>query len=475
MSLLKPVLLFCSLANAVGNDMTSAMAKFERAIPLLREDRSNDSVVYNAIPQSRENTNSIRKLLEKERSLYFTGHLWDACWNPDDVRLHENTQYDDEHDPFCQCYVDQYNEIFVLCSLGDESCEGDDCSGTVEAYFFSDDTGDLLIKKTCNLCTGGNCTNVEEICTQVLFSPEDEPIGCILIEYFDDKDPEICEDCSLCTDDQGNQGINTTCFGQGEADVCDTTASEHIHNLAYVPEDDAGPPVGGEFGEICGANEEAALYNRTLYDTGLEKVCDCHDPSSGVIVCDLFDGACFANVCTEISNIFYFDADGAFTAKMTFDQLSGIGSTVEFDESGKPTSCLAFYVGAQGIEYCTDCRICQDSSGFHGIKVDCYGAVDENVCLTSNGEAVYNVSPLEPSPGGKNKLLIVLAVVGGCMFVVFNIAMISYASRRKNGSVPPPPLPPLDPHGEPMQDVDTVVSSQVSDEDALVLDEHTMT
>ena len=43
------------------------------------------------------------------------------------------------------------------------------------------------------------------------------------------------------------------------------------------------------------------------------------------------------------------------------------------------------------------------------------------------------------------------------------------------GSVPPPPLPPLDPHGEPMEEVDTVVSSLGTKEDELVLEEHTIT
>merc|ERR1712146_755405 len=229
-------------------------------------------------------------------------------------------------------------------------------------------------------------------------------------------------------------------------------------------------------GEICGANEEAALYSRTLYDDGLAKVCDCHDPSSGIIACDLFNEECFANACTEISDIFFFDpADGAFKEKMTFDNRLGIGSIVDFNKSGKPTSCVAFYPGSESLMQCTDCSICQDSSGSLGIQVDCFGIIPGDVCSISNGGAVSNLSPYDPSSGGKNTLLIVLAVVGGCMFVIFNITLISRTHRRKNGSVPPPPLPPLDPHGEPMEEVDTVVSSLGTKEDELVLEEHTIT
>ncbi|CAJ1935083.1 unnamed protein product [Cylindrotheca closterium] len=401
------------------HEQKAAWKPSERNMEIVQQARSSLRVVnsnndVNNVKHQMKSINMDETSNNAQRKLAFTGHVWDACI-PDDTptsaevtaQAYDNVQYDDEHDPACVCWRDNLlNEVWMQCLMGDETCvdaatsntdpnnanNTSTCSETQEIFLFSTNTGDLNVKNTCSFCneySNTTCDGVQEVCSVVFFDDNETPQQCLFQEVLDDGSPLNCEDCQICQGPNGETGMNYDCFGQSTNGQCDTTVSFHLHNFAPVLESGAAP-VQGRFGDICRKNEEVALYDQTWYDNSFGKVCDCDDPTAGVIVCDLFLNVedCFANECSPISEIFYFGLDsGELNEKVTCDGTNGLCSRVAFnDNDGAPSGCEVILL--PDPRPCTSCNICQDEAGAYGIEFNC-GTV-ETECLTSNGRAVNN-------------------------------------------------------------------------------------
>jgi len=355
--------------------------------------------------------NNQRMLDTVQRKLPLTGHIWDACFPGNTLtnaeiteKTFENTDYDDQLNPFCAClYDDMLDELWLQCRMGDEECNPNDnvtCEETHEFFLFAQKSGDVESKHTCNFCTDAtntNCTGIQEICSVVYFDDNETPERCIFQELQDGGGLKRCENCQICQDGD-SVGMNYDCFGESTNGQCDTSVSFHVHNFAPVTT--SGPsPIGGRFGNICRKNEEFAIYNKPTYDDPFSKVCDCDDPTAGVIVCDLFIEAnsCFANQCSPISEIFSFgETSGELTRKLTCDGTNGLCSAVNFQDDGTPDTCEVLLVSDPTP--CTSCNICQDeNTNAYGIQFSCFGA-DQTTCLTSNGRAVNNFVDQPTSP-----------------------------------------------------------------------------
>ncbi|KAL3942281.1 MAG: hypothetical protein SGBAC_003490 [Bacillariaceae sp.] len=363
------------------------------------------------VNNNNNNNNFAKQMMDQaQRKLAFTGHVWDACI-PDSTptsaevtaKTYGNVEYDDQHDPNCICIFDNnMKELWMQCTMGDETCLDDGngnttslCAETHEIFLFSTNTGDLSSKNTCHFCndyTNTNCTGIKEHCSVVYFDDNETPQQCIFQDIMEDGTIANCDNCQICQDANGETGMNYDCFGKTTNGQCDTTESFHVHNFAPVLSDSDGlTPVGGRFGNMCKKNEEFAIYDKTTYDDPFGKVCDCDDPSSGVIVCDLFLDTqdCFANECSPISEIFYFGQNsGELTEKLTCDGTNGLCSRVAFANNGKPNACeLILFPDPTP---CRACSICQDeTTNEYGIQFSCFGA-DQSQCLTSNGRAINN-------------------------------------------------------------------------------------
>jgi len=368
------------------------------------------------------------------RQLPVTGDVWEACssnitnmqqsvyQNSTDYTktVYQYTIYDDEHEPQCTCFWDRQEEVYWMqCSVGDKDCNENNsiCSGTHEYFLFSDTTGNLKQKSACNVCSDVSiCEGIQEICTMVLFHEEDRrPERCYLREMYGNT---LCHDCEVCFDKNGNHGIRHDCFNDPTpVGTCDTSGTAHLHN--FQPVFSRGSKrLGGAFAQVCENTE--ILYEVTDYDDVYpNKQCDCKDPTEGIVMCDLFDRAddCFATQCAELSEIFYFDANGEMNEKMSCDMTNDTQpyqscSLVQFSDTGTPTTCSIVVNGTT----CTNCQICEDSDEF-GIKYDCFG-IQQRECLSTKGRALHNLKPNTNNSLLWIWILCALAASGGLAVVI---------------------------------------------------------
>ncbi len=352
---------------------------------------------------------------KEERNLQRTGDVWRACSgnktegkqtvtqnNTEYTKsIYDYTDYDDEHKPACTCFFDkEESEYWAQCALGDKTCNSETaaCTGTHEFFLFSDFSGDLKQKSSCSLCTDvNNCASVEEMCTLVVFNENATPDRCILKQVHGDGTQTRCDECNICMDTSGAYGISHNCFGNPTPKgSCNTEGTAHLHNFVPVIEyEQKNVLIGGTFGKICNRDEVEALYSKTNYDDGYKKTCECKDPTQGLIVCDLFletdTSTCFANECTEVSDLFFFDSSGDLNEKMTCDLSNDTCTTVRFSASGEPIGCTVF--SPTNLDTCDDCTICKDETlQLHGVRYDCFGhSVGKGLCFIDKGIAVFNL------------------------------------------------------------------------------------
>ena len=364
-----------------------------------------DSVVLNSQSKRELLLNHVLKQNNRDgRNLQFTGHLWDACIPGTGGEManavYQHSEYDDAHQPLCECFVNtETTEIHVECELGDQTCDSNGvCSGTHDIFFFDDADGDLHTKYQCHICySEDNCTGVREICTGVKFDDNNEPEKCVVLEFLDTGATNECDECNICRDLDNKIGILHNCFGQGDGSTCDTVGGEHIHN--FVPSSPSGSnPVPGTFQSTC--KQTDLLYDSTTYDDDYSKMCDCDDPSSGSIVCDLYLEQCFANLCTDITEVFFFNAEtGAYEEKMTCNwDADGICTMVKFQETyGVPYECKVLGIEAGELVDCASCQICETKGEGFGVKYDCFGDSTLDTCVTKSGHATFNL-PTMPIP-----------------------------------------------------------------------------
>jgi len=348
------------------------------------------------------------------RNLIMGGHIADillgGC-NAEEV--YDQTSYDDGYKPVCTCFEEAgTGQFFMECELGDDTCSSllkdNVCSGTHEVFFFSDSDGDLTSKATCTVCKSENCEGVSEICTSVGFDDDFIPAVCRVVILAQDAqtdnttnvtipatETQACLDCQICGDGSPNNpyGVEHSCFDRPTNGACDTNTFAHLHN--FLPGTVGTAPVPGVFSQTCTAspNIDRALYTYVNYDQGYSTLCDCDDPTSGSITCDLHDASCFANLCTDISEVFFFDrTSGEYEAKWTIDWESSLWTQTTFDpNTGSATGCsvLDNDPNTGALVQCTQCAICNSAQEGAGITFDCFGK-QQFSCDTSDGRAKYN-------------------------------------------------------------------------------------
>jgi hypothetical protein len=409
------------------------------------------------------------------RQLFTTGHLADVlAGNCNATDVYEQTSYDDSYEPVCTCYQDTTTgQITMECVLGDDVCSSllvdTVCSGTHEVFFFSDTDGDLSSKATCTLCKSDNCDGVEEICTSVAFNDDLEPEGCQVVKLGQvvttgnttvSTDSERCTECQIC----GGTGIEPfgvehSCFDD-PTNGCDSDTFAHLHN--FIPGRVGDTPVGGVFAETCTASSiDRALYSYVNYDSGYSTLCDCDDPTSGSITCDIHYSQCFANLCTDISEVFFFSRQsGQYEAKWTINWDSLLWTQTTFDaNTGRATGCSVLDNDPTTGELlqCTNCKICDSAQDGAGVTYGCFGTLQPN-CDTSDGRAKFNfampVSAPAPTPPGSapapsentpptpveddaNTLPLVLGALLGGMALAF-IIVLAVRQRTRPDSLSSP-------------------------------------
>jgi len=213
----------------------------------------------------------------------------------------------------------------------------------------------------------------------------------------------------------GNYGISYDCFGKTTPPgQCDIDGTAHLHNFQPAIKNNKQLSRGGTFANICPSSStttatalEEVLYGTTAYDDDYQKSCDCIH-TMGVVACDLFQDSsvgkvdCFANECTDRSELFYFNRDGQMFEKMSCGTTNNLEwcSVVKFwpDDTGAvssnqrptPISCTIF--SPSDLNTCNDCTICQDeTTEEYGIRYNCFGlTTNENTCNV-DGRAVFNI------------------------------------------------------------------------------------
>ena len=418
----KPELLSNYVSDLSTKDFVPLKNHYEK------DSDNGDYQSFNLDSTNREHAQEIMFRLNKKnrnrdngrsrRNLFTTGHLADIV-NQDcsAQNVYKDTDYDNGYQPICDCVFDQnIGEVLMECYLGDEECttppaggsvENTTCLGTHELFFFSDTDGDLSNKLTCNVCRSDNCNGIKETCTEVAFNDEYEPAVCQVILFpSDDAEAgspnsqiQVCADCTICGNKDTGYGLEHTCF-DAPTTGCDVDSYAHLHNFASAV-DGTKQAVGGLFGVVCAADSpDRVLYNDVTYDSGYSAICDCDDPSEPAVECDLYHDECHANLCTDISERFFFSADtGEYEAKWTVNWETSLWTQTIFDSaSGRATSCSVLGNDPQSgdLVQCTNCQICDSAQGGAGIKYDCFGQTPETSCDPAEGRAKFNF----PIPGG---------------------------------------------------------------------------
>lgn len=349
-------------------------------------------------------TKQLHKILAQmpteHRQLRNTGHLAALIAQGCSASaVYGETSYDDTYSPICECLQNQNTGLVTLeCNLRDEACDGEVCTITNELFYFSDDDGDLTTKATCSFCSSEDCEGVADTCTSVLFDDEFDPQACQVatLPRNDTETTETCSDCVICGtgSDASPFGISHTCFDE-PTDGCDTDQFAHVHN--FLPKRIGNTNVPGTFQQTCEANAiDRVLYDPVSYEESYSIICDCDDPTSGVINCDLHDKACFANLCTDISEVFYFsEFTGDYEYKYTINWETTFWTEVYFEPTtGTPTSCSVIspdpFTGQ--LFLCENCQICTDeATGETGISYNCFGRNPDN-CDTTDGRTAFNLA-----------------------------------------------------------------------------------
>ena len=347
------------------------------------------------------------------RNLVLNGHLTDAIFdNCDADHAYQHTAYDDPYQPICQCLLDQQTGlVWMECYLNDESCTAsgqtngtDVCHGTYEIFFFRDTDGDLESKASCRICHTDNCiaNGIKEVCTEVYFDDISQPTSCNIIEFPEVADDPltVCDQCNICglgsTADP--YGVEHTCLNGGVSTGCDTDSYAHLHNFeaGSTAGGSGGQPVGGVFGDVCATSDDPGLglYKQVSYNTGYDALCDCEDLTSGTISCDLHDGDCFANLCTDISELFFFSREnGNYQSKWTINWDKYLWTQTAFDPTtGQALSCSVIEPDPNTGEptACSNCNICNSPQDGTGISYSCFGKTQDTVCDASDGRAKFN-------------------------------------------------------------------------------------
>mmetsp|Transcript_24589 Transcript_24589/g.56361 ORF Transcript_24589/g.56361 Transcript_24589/m.56361 type:complete len:624 (+) Transcript_24589:187-2058(+) len=399
---------------------------------------------------------SFRDLAHKKsqngrRSLQTTGHLSDLLIDGCTAsNVYQYSDYDNEYAPACACWQDLLTgEILLRCHVNDDDCQTVDvpeelnlnftnaalqqevCSATQEFFFFSDTDGDLETKATCQFCrdtddaTEELCAyHIRELCTFVTFAHDtednnDQPVACELAEYLANQtEPRIlCQECEICEDGpEGPYGIQHSCFDLSDGISCETSGLAHLHN--FVPTLGNGSAAvfevtQGRYADICQDPDDTefsltnAMYDKVGYDNALAKVCDCNTGTNPSITCDLHNPQCFANTCSDMSEVFFFDNNGAYSSKWTVSwgaqfEGSDLWTQVRFNkETGEPTECGVIDL-INGQPYiCDNCELCSSGTNV-GLNFNCFGQSTSG-CYLGQGRAQYNfaeTTPFTPRPSG---------------------------------------------------------------------------
>jgi len=160
----------------------------------------------------------------------------------DPAALYDLVDYQSENLD-CMCFPDSRviscypitNSECTSSSLSSCSCGGPNCFENRELFFFADpaDSGSavaessIIEKTTCRQCfSDEDCTGFRQTCARVLFDADTgDAVRCVFSEVYDDNTvSELCTTCSLCTDEDGNEGLMYDCFGRNTKGICDTSS-----------------------------------------------------------------------------------------------------------------------------------------------------------------------------------------------------------------------------------------------------------
>jgi len=162
------------------------------------------------------------------------------------------------------------------------------------------------------------------------------------------------------------------------------------HNLKSIHSN--LPAIGGEYSVICSSrNLEQQFYSQVNYNAGYDTICDCQDPASGTVICDVHDDYYHANLASIFSEIFWFNqSNGQYEKKWTMSyELTT--QTIFDPDTGDAKSCSVLLSSNGGIVECLNCFICKDDSGNTGIAYSCGRMTQEGSCDTSLGRAQFNL------------------------------------------------------------------------------------